>query len=161
MNFGVNYCCCFIELKSNSVEKVTVILERKESRFKTVSPLCTVSDAFSRMNFEKTDYLIVMDDDENFLGIITEHEILSKVFSAKLPAYEMQVVQIMNTNFPVAFVEDSVEECMQSMQQYHVRLLPVFEGHVFKGIVTAEDVLHEAVWNRNEIFDEEKEIIAY
>jgi CBS domain-containing protein len=143
------------------VEKVTVILDRKQSHFKAVSPLSSVSDALNRMNCENTDHLIVVDDDENFLGIITEHDIACKSLCGKLPASKTLVKHVMNTHFPVAFIEDSVEECMQSMQQYHVRLLPVFEGHVFKGVVTTEDILYEAVWNRNEIFDREKEIIAY
>jgi len=159
--FRVNYWCRFIGLKLISVEKVTVILERKQSHFKAVSPLSTVSHALNRMNCENTDHLIVMDDDENFLGLITEHDIVLKSLSARFPSKQMQVQDIMNTHIPVAFVEDSVEECMQSMQQYHVRLLPVFEGHVFKGIVTSEDILYEAVWSRNEIFDGEKEIISY
>lgn len=143
------------------MEKVTIILGRKQSHFKTVSPLCKVSDALSRMNSENTDYLIVMDEDENFLGIITEHDIASKAMFSKLAGDETMVKQIMNTHFPVAFTDDTVEECMQSMEQYHVRLLPVFEGHMFKGIVTTEDILHEAVWNRNEIFEREKEIVCY
>jgi len=143
------------------VEKVTVILRRKQSHFKTVSPLCTVSVALNRMNCERTDHLIVMDDDENFLGIITEHDILSKSLSSKNYSTQTEVKEIMNTHFPVIFIEDSVQECMESMQQHHVRLIPVFDGHIFKGIVTVEDILYEAICNRNAIFDEEKEIIAY
>ena len=143
------------------MEKVTVILERKQSHFKEISPDTLVSDALHKMNCERTDHLIVMDDDENFLGLITEHDIVSKSLSAQFSASKTPVKQIMNTKFPVAFIDDSVQECMQSMQHYHVRLLPVFDGHNFKGIVTIEDILYEAVWNRNEIFDEEKEIIAY
>jgi signal-transduction protein with cAMP-binding, CBS, and nucleotidyltransferase domain len=135
------------------MEKVTAILERKQTHFKAVSPLCSVSDALGRMNCESTDHLIVMDENENFLGIITEHDIASKSLSTKVPASQTMVKQIMNTRLPVAFTEDTVESCMQSMHQYHVKLLPVFEGRLFKGVVTTEDILHEACWHRNEIFD--------
>ncbi len=143
------------------MEKVTIILKRKQSHFKTISPLCSVSEALNRMNSQRTDYLIVMDDDKNFLGILTEHDIVNKSLSAKSPAAQTLVNQIMNIHYPVVFTDDTVEECMQSMQQHHVRLLPVFEGPAFIGIVTVEDILHEALWKRNEIFDEEREIIAY
>jgi len=143
------------------MEKVTIILERKQPHFKAVSPLCTVSNALSRMNCENTDYLIVMDEDENFLGIITEHEIASKSLSAKMPAWQTMVKQIMNTHLPVAFTEDTVDDCMRRMQQHHVKIMPVFEGHTFKGVVTSEDILHEAVWHRNEIFDREKEMVRH
>ena len=143
------------------MEKVTIILERKQPHFKSVSPLSTVSDALSRMTSEKTDHLIVMDDDKNFLGIITEHDIASKTLSAKLPAWQTTVKQIMSTHLPIAFTEDTVHDCMRRMQQHHVKILPVFEGHTFKGVVTSEDILHEAVWHRDEIFDMEKEMMGH
>jgi CBS domain-containing protein len=139
------------------MEKVTAILDRKQPHFKAVSPSCTISDALFRMSCENTDHLIVMDEEENFLGIITEHDIAKKSVFAKLPASEIMVKQFMNTHLPIAFTGDTVEECMKCMQQYHVRILPVFEGHIFKGIITTEDILHEAVWRPHEIFDRDKE----
>jgi CBS domain containing-hemolysin-like protein len=42
---------------------------------------------------------------------------------------------------------------MQLMRQHHVRYLPVFEIHSFRGIVSSEDIIEEAVNNRMEIFD--------
>ena len=143
------------------MEKVTIILERKQPHFKAVSPHSTVSNALSRMNCEHTDHLIVMDDEKNFLGIITEHDIASKTLSAKLPAWQTMVKQVMSTHLPVAFTEDTVDDCLRRMQQHHIKILPVFEGHTFKGVVTSEDILHEAVWHRNEIFDMEKEMVRH
>lgn len=143
------------------MEKITIILQRKQSNQKIISPQSMVSDALTRMHWEKTDHLAVIDDNKNFLGIVTEHDIVSKSLSAGLISSETLVKDIMSTHFPVAFIEDSVQECMLSMQQYHVRILPVFDGHIFKGVVTTEDILYEAIWNRNEIFDEEREIITY
>jgi CBS domain-containing protein len=133
------------------MEKITTILDRKQTHFKAISPFSMVSDALGRMNCEKTDHLIVMED-QKFLGIITEHDIASKSLSGRTPASQTPVRQIMSTNFPVAFTEDTVEDCMVSMQHYHVKLLPVFDGYTFKGVITTDDILYEAVWNREEIF---------
>jgi signal-transduction protein with cAMP-binding, CBS, and nucleotidyltransferase domain len=145
------------------MEKITRILDRKQPHFKAVSPFSTINDALCRMNFENTDHLIVMDENENYLGVITEHDIASKSLFSKLSPAQILVKNVMNSCLPIAFTEDTVDECMQRMQRYHVRLLPVFEGHRFKGVVTTEDILYEAVWHRNEIFDTEKmaEIISY
>ncbi|HET9744167.1 MAG TPA: CBS domain-containing protein, partial [Chitinophagaceae bacterium] len=54
---------------------------------------------------------------------------------------------------PAATTDDTVERCMQLMRQHHVRYLPVFEDYSFRGIVSTEDILEEAVNNRMEIFD--------
>lgn len=138
------------------MEKVTMILARKQPHFKSVSPGCALDDALCRMNFENTDHLIVMDEEENYLGVITEHDIASKSLCGKLPPSQRKVMEIMNTCLPVVFTDDTVDECMQCMQHYHIKHLPVFEGHKFKGIVTMDDILYEVVWHRGEIFDGEE-----
>ncbi len=138
------------------MEKITVILKRKQTHFKSVSPNCSVSDALGRMNCENTDHLIVMDENANFLGVVSEHDIASKSLFSKLPPSQRLVKDIMTTRLPIAFTSDTVDQCMQCMQHYHVKFLPVFEGHKFKGIVTTDDILYEAVWNRKDIFDGEK-----
>ncbi|HJS53692.1 MAG TPA: CBS domain-containing protein, partial [Chitinophagaceae bacterium] len=63
------------------------------------------------------------------------------------------VGDVMNNKLPAATTDDTVERCMQLMRQHHVRYLPVFEIHSFRGIVSTEDIIEEAVNNRMEIFD--------
>jgi predicted transcriptional regulator len=59
----------------------------------------------------------------------------------------------MNSLLPTASTDDTVENCMQMMRQHKVRYVPVFEDFSFKGIISTEDILEEAVRNRAEIFD--------
>ena len=63
----------------------------------------------------------------------------------------------MNTRLPVATTEDTVEKCMRRMKQHNVRFLPVFDGFDFKGIVSSDDIIHEVVENRMQIFDPEED----
>lgn len=104
---------------------------------------------------ENVEYLIVMDDEEKYIGLITEHDITSKVFFVKKKTNNTTVETIMNKRLPAATTEDTVESCMQMMRQHRVRYLPVFENYSFRGIVSSEDILEEAVKNRAEIFDNE------
>ncbi len=137
------------------MEKITSILAKKQPHFHTVSPGSTVSDAVSQMCCENVDHLIVIDDNERFLGIISEHDITLKAMSSTQPLSKTEVKDVMNTRLPVATVNDSVERCMQLMKQFSVRLLPVFEGFHFCGVVSAEDIIKEAVYSRMKIFDED------
>ncbi len=143
------------------MEKITVILNRKEPHFRVVSPDCTVNDALSRMNCENIDHLVVMDEDDRFMGVITEHDIASKALLEKTPITKSPVKKFVNKRLPIASTEDTVEQCLQRMQQYKVKLLPVFEGFAFKGIVTSDDILKEAASNRSDIFDEDETPIVY
>jgi signal-transduction protein with cAMP-binding, CBS, and nucleotidyltransferase domain len=137
------------------MEKITNILEKKQPHFHTVSPASTCGNALSQMCCENVDYLVVLDDENGYLGLVTEHDIASGVLSAKREIDKIKVNEILNTRLPAATTDDTVEKCMQLMQQHHVRYLPVFENFLFKGVVSSEDILDEAVRNRTEIFDTE------
>lgn len=138
------------------MEKVVTILAGKQPHFKKISPACSISDALCRMSSQNTDYLIVMDEDEKFLGLLTEHDVATKTLFAGRPLAKTKVKEMMNTRLPVADAEDTVEQCMRKMQRHHVRYLPVFNDLNFLGIVSTDDILREAVSHRMEIFDEEE-----
>lgn len=139
------------------MEKITSILSKKESHFHTISPASSVNDALCQMCCENVDHLVVMDEDKRFLGLITEHDITAMIAASK-ELESIKVKDITNSRFPAVTTEDTVEKCMQLMQQHHVRYLPVFENFSFKGIVSSEDILEEAVNNRMEIFDTEMKL---
>lgn len=138
------------------MEKITSILARKEPHFHTVSPASSVDKALSQMCCENVEYLIVMDDDEKYIGLITEHDITTKVLFVNKNSNATSVGAIMDKRLPAATTEDTVENCMQMMRQHRVRYLPVFENYLFRGIVSSDDILEEAVKNRTEIFDNER-----
>jgi signal-transduction protein with cAMP-binding, CBS, and nucleotidyltransferase domain len=137
------------------MEKITSILAKKEPHFHTVSPTSSVDKALSQMCCENVEYLIVMDDDERYIGLITEHDITTKVLFVNKNSNNTSVGAVVNKRLPAATTEDTVENCMQMMRQHRVRYLPVFENFSFKGIVSTDDILEEAVKNRTEIFDTE------
>ncbi len=137
------------------MEKITNILSKKQPHFHTVSPQTLVNDALNQMSCENVDYLVVIDDDDRYIGLVSEHEIASNLMTVKKPLEKTKVKDIMNQRLPFATCDDTVEKCMRLMQQHHVRYLPVFEGFHFKGIVSSEDILEVAVNNRMEIFDAE------
>jgi signal-transduction protein with cAMP-binding, CBS, and nucleotidyltransferase domain len=145
------------------MENVTVLLAKKQSHFNKISPNSTISDAICRMSCQNTDYLIVLDEDENFLGLLTEHEIATKAIFNNRSITLTKVNQMMNTRLPAAGAEDSIEDCMRLMRRFNVRYIPVFEDLRFLGVVSADDIIHEAVSHRSRIFDveEKKESLTY
>ncbi|MDP9230967.1 MAG: CBS domain-containing protein [Bacteroidota bacterium] len=134
------------------MEKVTDILNRKQQHFRTVKSNCAASDALYQMSCENVEHLAVMDGDR-FMGMITEHDIASKGMFSKKPLNKIHVKEVMNTGLPVITTDDTVERCMKLMQQHKVRYLPVFEGFHFMGVVSSDDIIEEAVSNRDRIFD--------
>ena len=135
------------------MEKVFSILSRKYPQFNTISPDCLLTEALSKMTCENVDYLIVTDGNNNFLGLLSEHDIIGKITSSEKSIQSITVNEMMNTHLPVADISDSVEGCMKMMRQHDTRFIPVFQDYTFMGIVSSEDILQEAVYHRGEIFD--------
>lgn len=135
------------------MQKLLTILSRKQPHFQHVSISSVVSDALHKMSCQNLDYLVVIDDNENFAGVLTEHDITSKAMINNTPLNKTIVRDVMNNALPHATGNDTVEGCMQLMQQHHIRFVPVFEEFNFIGVVSSEDILAEAVYNRQEIFD--------
>jgi predicted transcriptional regulator len=128
--------------------KVSVILERKFPQFNTVSPNHLVSDALYQMCAENVDYLIVIDEDK-FLGILTEHDVTNKVLFANKPMDEIRVHEFLNKNLPVASSDSSLAYCMQLLERHNARYLAIYDDFTFKGVVSANDVMHELLTQRD------------
>ena len=139
------------------MEKITSILIRKEPHFHTVSPESKIADALQQMHCENVDCLVVLDEEDKFLGILSDHDIASKVVFGKVSIHAGCVKEVMNTNLPVATTYDTVEKCMRTMRQHNVRFIPVFEGVEFRGVVSSDDIIHEIIANRASVFDPEED----
>ena len=135
------------------MEKIASILSRKQSHFHNVSSSSFVSDALHKMSCQNIDYVVVIDDNENFAGLLSEHDIATKVMLNNKPLNKIRVSDVMNNRLPHATAYDTIEECMQLMQRHQTRFVPVFEDFNFIGVISSEDILSEAVHNRLEIFD--------
>ncbi len=135
------------------MEKLNQILSRQQPHFKNITPGSSIRDALCRMSTLNTDYLIVMDVKDNFLGLLTEKDIARKALFLNRSLSETKVKDLMTTQWPFADVNNTVDQCMTTMKEYHVKYVPVFKNLEFIGVVSADDILQEAVKQRREIFD--------
>lgn len=136
------------------MERVADVLGRKYPQFNTVSPQHFVSDALYQMCAENIDYLIVLDNDR-FSGLITSSDIANKVLFVDKPLKEIQVHDFMNTNLPVATLNDSIEHSLHLMERYKSKYLVVYDRFDFKGVVTAHELMREALLKRNAVDEKE------
>lgn len=142
------------------MEKVADVLRRKYPQFNTIAPLATVRDALYKMYTENVDYLIVMKE-EKFVGILTEHDVVSKVLLAEKDLNQVCVQQFMTTALPFATADDSVEHAMQLLEHHNARYIAVHNHFQFKGILSAQDLMREALNKRKALFEEVPEKNPY
>lgn len=131
------------------MERIADVLARKYPQFNTVVPHCLVSDALYQMCCENVDYLIVLDEDK-FQGIITDHDIASRILFENRPLNRIQVKEFMSKSLPVTTPETSIGQCMQLMERYNVRHLAIFDRFNFRGVISSYDLMHEALTKQTE-----------
>lgn len=131
------------------MERIADVLARKYPQFNTVISDCLVSDALYQMCCENVDYLIVMEDDK-FQGIITDHDIASRILFENRPLNKIQVREFMSRSLPVTTPEISIGQCMQLMERYNVRHLAIFDRFNFRGVISSHDLMHEALTMQTE-----------
>src|SRR5215471_21195615 len=91
------------------------ILQQKGPQFNFIRPDATVLEAITIMKTENISYLIVKDDNDRYLGIISERDYTHKVILENKHSDTTKVKEIMTTGLAIAHPEDSTSHCMLLM----------------------------------------------
>lgn len=120
------------------------IINKKTLHFNFVTPDTKVIDAIALMKIENISYVIVMEE-QNYLGIFSEKDYTQKVILQNRNSSQTLVKEIMTIDLPIVTGEDSFDKCMEIMNTFKVRYLPMFEGYIFKGVITINDLLEATI----------------
>lgn len=108
---------------------------------KTINENATVKEAAQEMKTNKIGGLLVMDSNEDVIGIITERDILEKVAVEDILSKDVKIKQIMTkkviTIDPDAFIEDAAD----LMNKNKIKKLPVLWQNKVVGIITATELI--------------------
>ena len=126
------------------MNKISNILSRKGSNAISVLPDTSVLDALKVMAENNIGSVVIMQDG-NFLGIITERDYSRKVILKGKNSTDTKVSEIMTSEFPDLHPQDTVEHCMELMTQTNIRYLPVFKDNQLAGIISISDVVKETI----------------
>jgi CBS domain-containing protein len=131
------------------MNKVSAILARKGNSAINVPPDTSVLDALKIMAEKNIGSIVVMDQG-NYLGIITERDYSRKVILKGKHSSETKVTEIMSDDLPAVNPSDTIEHCMSLMTQRNIRYLPVFENNKLSGIISMSDVVKETILAQKE-----------
>lgn len=126
------------------MQKVKDILAKKGQNVESVPPNTTVIDALRTMADKNYGSIVVMDNGI-FLGIITERDYSRKVVLQGKSSSDTPVIEIMSTHLPSVTPNDSVEHCMELMNDQKIRYLPVFDDRKLAGIISMSDVVSATI----------------
>jgi len=128
------------------------ILQNKGSDVVVIGSGQTIHDAIGRLNEHGIGALIVMGEDAEVVGIITERDILKEcgqhcVRLEGTPAPEdascpTLVEDAMTHNLVIGVPDDNLEYVMGIMTKNHIRHLPIMDDKSLVGIISIGDVVN-------------------
>ena len=134
------------------MKKVSHILARKGNNVISVSPSTTVIETLRLMAEKNIGSLVIMDD-EQYLGLMTERDYARKVILKGKSSSEIPVSEIMSTGLPRITPENSIDTCMHIMSESNIRYLPVFDHDKLCGIISITDVVTETILAQKETIE--------
>ncbi len=116
-------------MPSLSELKVSDLLKNKPTRaVLSIEPQKTIIEASLMMKEKNVGILIVRKDskpDSPVLGVISERDIVRRIVAEKKSTADCLVESIMTTKLIYTCLEESMEDCLMKMNDYHCRHLPV------------------------------------
>ena len=134
------------------MRKVSNILARKGNNIISVSPESTVLEALKIMNERNIGSVAVLKNG-NYAGLLTERDYARKVVMLGRSSSDTRVEEIMTTDLPPITLNNTVEECMQLMNDGNIRYLPVIEQSKIVGLVSIMDLVAETIAMQKDMID--------
>lgn len=139
---------------------VQKLLQAKESSdVWAVSPDTSVYAALELMAEKNIGALLVIDDGE-LIGILSERDYARKVILLDRGSKETAVAEIMSSQPVTVASESTTAECMQVMTDNRFRHLPVMDGTHVIGIISIGDVVRAVIDEQQFLIDQLESYIS-
>lgn len=126
------------------MKTVKQMLGHKPTKNWCVSSVDTVFKAAKLMAEKDIGALLVMENG-NLVGIISERDIARKSVVSEKPAQQMLIREIMTTSVISVSPDKTIEECMELMTEKGIRHLPVLFDDRLVGIISIRDIVKEVL----------------
>jgi len=140
--------------------KVRQILAIKGMAVFTIRPQQQVRDAVGLLVQHNIGALVVVDEDGNTVGIISERDVIRTAHENE-NVFSLQVADIMTRKVITGIPQDDLSSVANTMTERHIRHLPIVEDGRLVGIISIGDILKaQRDAYRGEIDTLEAQIIA-
>jgi diguanylate cyclase (GGDEF)-like protein/putative nucleotidyltransferase with HDIG domain len=121
-------------------QKMDVIVERP-AEIITISHNATIKEASLKMFINKVACLIVNNDNGEFIGLVTERDIVNRVVAASMDIEKTTINEIMTTQVISCSPNTPSSKVREIMTSNQIRHLPIVYNKVVVGIVSTRDLM--------------------
>lgn len=120
---------------------IQALIDRKGGEVHAVGPDASVLEAAQLMNRRGIGGVVVIDANEQVVGIFTERDILRRVVASGRDAARTPVRDVATIGVVTMPLHTSIDECAALMSARRIRHLPILEEGRLVGMVTTGDLL--------------------
>jgi len=120
------------------------LLKAKESRYRfavTVTPDETVAAAIQKLGEHDRGALPVCNHKGELVGIITERDIVRKLFSHPEGYVKTRIEDVMSKQVVIGSSQDDLSYAVNVMKQKRIRHLPIVDNQRLIGMISMRDLL--------------------
>jgi CBS domain-containing protein len=139
---------------------VSQILKQKGSAVYTCSPLETVAAAASVLHSRRVGALVVMDEGDHVVGMLSERDIVRVIAQQGHMVLQAPVSSCMTRGVIYADPTETVADLMSRMTDRRIRHLPVCQRDRLVGIVSIGDLVKSKIAEAEHEAEELKAYIA-
>ena len=128
--------------------KVREILDKKNEQVKntvyTVLDSSSAFDAIARLDELKVGSLLVINESEEIIGIISERDILYKCYNSGIPLQERNVKDLMTVkdDLIIGELDDDTKYLRNVMTEKRIRHIPIIDNsNNVVGIISSGDII--------------------
>ncbi len=121
--------------------KVEAMLAGKGNKVVTTRPDSTVATVIGILKLERIGALIVSNDGQLVLGIISERDIVRSLASHDLEVLSLRAEDLMTRHVKTCKPADNIKDVMGEMTRSRIRHLPVVDHGRLCGIISIGDVV--------------------
>ena len=135
------------------------LLDRKGRNIISIKPEDSVLDAIRLMAEKGIGSLVVMEDQE-MLGIMSERDYARKVIIKGRSSESTAVSEIMTANVFTTSSSETVNDCMSVMTEKKIRHLPVVEDNAVIGMISIGDLVEAIISDQQEEIEQLEHYIS-
>ncbi len=132
---------------------VAAILKHKGYQVSTVDPSARVSEIAQLLSERRIGAVLVMDDAEQMLGIVSERDIVRCLAANASRTLEMTAGQLMTRAVQVAHPDTTVDQAMKIMTAGRFRHLPVVDHDTLIGLISIGDVVKARIMYQDTVVE--------
>jgi diguanylate cyclase (GGDEF)-like protein/putative nucleotidyltransferase with HDIG domain len=107
----------------------------------TISNNDTIKTAAAKMFSNKVSCLIVNNDNEEFIGVVTERDIVNRVAASSIDIETTTIAEIMTTQVISCSPNTPSSKVREIMTSNQIRHLPIIDNNVVVGILSTRDLM--------------------